>query len=268
MSTARADGSKSASPRVFQEDCSEAGAAEKKFKRESSLKVTLLSHPNGAETAALAAKLCYSEADIAALKEALTAAEQDKFISLIASLGHLSVFEHLSFTFGVEGVSRTLTHQLVRHRIASYSQKSQRYASHRGFSYIIPPSVLNNESAAAEFRRVMDTLKDSYAKLEELGIPKEDARYLLPNACETKIIITMNARELLHFFRLRCCERAQWEIRELAKEMLKLAHAAAPTVFSAAGPACVYDKCSEGKMTCGRAKEIRDKFRAMLGNSL
>ncbi|MDR2401370.1 MAG: FAD-dependent thymidylate synthase [Deferribacteraceae bacterium] len=232
--------------------------------REKRLKVTLLSQTNRVETAALAAKLCYSGADIDSLKEAISAGEQGKFIAKISSMGHTSVFEHLSFTFGAEGVSRTLTHQLVRHRIASYSQKSQRYVLHKDFSYIIPPSVLEREEAAKEFRKAMDIIADSYSKLEELGVPKEDARYLLPNSCETKIIITMNARELLHFFRLRCCERSQWEIRELAIEMLKLAHAAAPSVFSGAGPACAAGICSEGSMTCGRAKEVRSRFKKLL----
>jgi thymidylate synthase (FAD) len=234
--------------------------------RETHLKVTLLSEPKGAELAALAAKLCYSSADIATLKGKLSAAEQDKFISTIASMGHLSVLEHIPFTFGAEGISRTLTHQLVRHRLASYSQKSQRYVAHKDFSYIMPPSIAKNAEAAAEFRRIMDMLSLSYEKLANMGAPKEDARYVLPNACETKIIITMNARELLHFFRLRCCERAQWEIRELATEMLIIAAKSAPAIFSASGPACVSGICGEGKMTCGKSKEIREKFKKLLGS--
>ncbi|MDR2105447.1 MAG: FAD-dependent thymidylate synthase [Deferribacteraceae bacterium] len=232
--------------------------------REKRISVALLSQTNRAETAALAAKLCYSAADISSLKDALSTVEQDVFISNIASMGHTSVFEHISFTFGVEGVSRTLTHQLVRHRIASYSQKSQRYVSHDNFAYITPPSVRGNSLAKREFCKAIQAASESYVKLIELGVAKEDARYLLPNACETKIIITMNARELLHFFRLRCCERAQWEIRELAVEMLKLVNAAAPSIFSLGGPACVNGRCSEGKFTCGKAKQVRNRFKQLL----
>ncbi len=230
----------------------------------ATLRVELLSHPEGEMIAALAAKLCYSDASIASLKEAISAKEQDTFIKMISRMGHHSVLEHLSFTFGVEGVSRTLTHQLVRHRIASYSQKSQRYVTHDNFEYIMPPSVAQKPEAANEYVKIMEEIRIAYTRLKDLDLPAEDVRYVLPNACETKIIVTMNARELLHFFRLRCCERAQWEIRAMAVKMLKLALPVAPSVFAAAGPACVSGKCSEGKMTCGKPDEIREKFKQIV----
>ena len=228
------------------------------------LKVELLVHTGGEKNAALAAKLCYSDASIDDLLQKVTDTEQDNFLSALKKMGHLSVFEHLSFTFGIEGVSRTLTHQLVRHRIASYSQKSQRYVKHKGgFEFIIPPSVRDKEEATELFESLMQKIADVYDRLSEFGIEAEDARYVLPNACETKIIVTMNARELLHFFRLRCCERAQWEIRDMAFEMLKKVFPVAPTVFSEAGPSCVSGACSEGKMSCCKVQEVRAKFRAL-----
>ncbi|MDR2870453.1 MAG: FAD-dependent thymidylate synthase [Deferribacteraceae bacterium] len=248
----------------------------------SLLKVELLAHTGGELVAALAAKLCYSGADIAELVDkvapnglSLSSDEQASFLEKIASMGHHSVFEHLSFTFGIEGVSRALTHQLVRHRIASYSQKSQRYVAHgtklvgdkqTSFPYIIPPEIAANDAAITEFNNIMSKIAEGYDKLAALGIAAEDARYLLPNACETKIIVTMNARELLHFFQVRCCTRAQWEIREMATQMLAKAYPIAPSIFSKAGPACVGGACSEGKMSCGKASEVRQKFVDLLNS--
>ena len=229
------------------------------------LKVELLAHTEGEKTAALAGKLCYSDASIGDLTGVVAVAEQRKFLSMLNRAGHHSVFEHLSFTFGIEGVSRALTHQLVRHRIASYSQKSQRYVAHKGgFSYIVPPAVAADPEGLKKYSKIMNNIAREYDALAALGIPAEDARYVLPNACETKIIVTMNARELLHFFRLRCCERAQWEIRELATEMLKKVARVAPSVFTAAGPSCVSGVCSEGKMSCGHASRNRGKFTEMI----
>ena len=135
-------------------------------------------------------------------------------------MGHHSVIEHAVFTFSVEGVSRALTHQLVRHRVASFSQQSQRYVSMDSATYVTPHTIEGNADAEKLFDSVMDDIWDAYKKLEGMGIPAEDARYLLPNGCTTNITITMNARELLHFFSLRCCNRAQWEIREMADQML------------------------------------------------
>ncbi|MDR0453550.1 MAG: FAD-dependent thymidylate synthase [Deferribacteraceae bacterium] len=224
-------------------------------------KVELLAFTGGEKIAALAAKLCYSDASISDLTDAVAVSEQEKFLATLNRMRHHSVFEHISFTFGIEGVSRAFTHQLVRHRIASYSQQSQRYVAHTGgFDYIAPSSVAANTEALEKYNEIMNSIAGSYDKLAALGIPAEDARYLLPNACATKIIVTMNARELLHFFRLRCCERAQWEIRGVAVEMLKKVVSLAPSVFGLAGPSCVSGACSEGRMSCGRASENRRKF--------
>ena len=161
-------------------------------------------------------------------------------------MGHHSVIEHAVFTFSVEGVSRALTHQLVRHRVASYSQQSQRYVSMKEPSYVTPHTVQDDPEALKVFE---DT-----GKLESMGIPAEDARYLLPNGCTTNITITMNARELLHFFSLRCCNRAQWEIREMADRMLELCREVSPVIFRDAGPPCVRGPCPEGKLSCGKPR--------------
>lgn len=230
--------------------------------RKAELNVKLIANTQDGElVSALAAKLCYSDSDIDGLYEKLSLKEQSDFIAKIVSIGHHSVLEHLNFTFGVEGVSRALTHQLVRHRIASFSQKSQRYVKHGGdFSYITPETISSDDNLISEYEKAMEEIGGIYDRLLKAGIPAEDARYVLPNACETKIIITMNARELLHFFSVRCCERAQWEIRAMAFEMLKLCRKAAPSVFDNAGPGCVRGACPEGSFTCGKAKEIRQKY--------
>lgn len=227
-----------------------------------SLRVELLQFNSGAEkTAALAAKLCYTSSDLDDLKEKIDSSEQDDFIGKIMSMGHLSVIEHISFTFAVEGVSRALTHQLVRHRIASYSQKSQRYVKQEGgFPFVLPPSVASHKEASEIFSKAMKASAEAYDALVKAGIPAEDARYVLPNACETKIIITMNARELLHFISLRSCNRAQWEIRELSDKMLALCYKASPSVFKTAGPGCVRKGCTEGRFTCGKASEVKKRI--------
>ncbi len=233
-----------------------------------SLNVELLQHNAEAEKiAALAARLCYSDSDIKGLSEKVSASEQNDFIEKLAGMGHYSVFEHVSFTFGAEGVSRALTHQLVRHRIASFSQKSQRYVKEgSAFPYIMPPSVAGSSEAAAVFSDAMDYLAGVYSRLSRLGLPAEDARYVLPNACETKIIITMNARELLHFFSLRSCMRAQWEIRALSDRMLSLAFKAAPAIFKNAGPGCCGKGCPEGKFSCGKAPQVRERIARLKNN--
>lgn len=226
---------------------------------EVSLKVELLQHnAAGEKIAALAAKLCYSDSDLRGLSEKVSLSEQNEFIEKLATMGHFSVFEHVSFTFGVEGVSRALTHQLVRHRVASYSQKSQRYVKQGdSFPFIIPPTVAENPEAKKIFYDAMKDVASAYTKLSELGLPAEDARYVLPNACETKIIISMNARELLHFFSLRSCLRAQWEIRDLSDKMLALAFNVAPSIFKNAGPGCCNKGCPEGRFTCGKAALVK-----------
>ena len=168
------------------------------------------------------------------------------------SAGHTSTLEHASYTFAVDGVSRALTHQLVRHRIASFNQQSQRYVKFTdGLATVKPESVAANEETNAVFDEAIAAAIEAYEKLLAAGVPAEDARYLLPNAAETKIVITMNVRELLHFFSLRCCNRAQWEIREMAHRMLELAKPTAPFVFMDAGAPCIRGNCPEGKMTCG-----------------
>lgn len=222
------------------------------------LKVQLLSYtPNPDSLIASAAKTCYSPKTITEV----VAANQDssknaEFINKLLQMGHQSPMEHINFTFGIEGVSRVLTHQLVRHRIASYSQKSQRYVSEKDFDYIIPPTILNsNDPEALEiYKHTMEVINDNYNYLvNNCNIPKEDARYLLPNACETQIIMTMNARSLYNFFNHRCCTRAQWEIRNLANQMLKLVKEVAPLTFQNAGASCeMLGYCKEGKMSCGR----------------
>lgn len=227
------------------------------------MNVELLSYtPEPERVVAISARLCYSKSNISDLKEKLSEADKKKLVEKIIKLGHYSVLEHASFTFGVEGVSRALTHQLVRHRIASYSQQSQRYVqfSEDTFAYVEPGTIKGNKTASEKFNTLVRNIYSAYREFLEMGIPQEDARYIFPNAAETKIIITMNARELLHFFQLRGCMRAQWEIRILAKKMLKSVKSVAPIVFSKAGPACVSGSCSEGEMTCGKPKEVREEF--------
>ncbi len=240
---------------------------------ESRLKVILLEHtPNPEAVVAMAAKLCYSPSDIEALKEKTAAKDQKQFVEKLMEIGHMSPIEHASFTFAVEGISRACSHQLVRHRLASYSQQSQRYVSEEaGFDFIIPPSIKKDSELARYFRDFMNKAQEAYShivsRLNEKGLKGEeanqDARFILPNACETKIIITMNARELLHFFKQRCCNRAQWEIRSMAINMLRLVSRTAPAIFRNAGPGCLKGKCPEGDYTCGKMKEVREFFKKL-----
>lgn len=234
----------------------------------ASLKVELLAkttHPQ--LVASMGARLCYSDAKIEELREE---GENPIRIARLMELGHLSPIEHASFTFGIEGVSRVLLAQITRHRIASFSVQSQRYVHQSGnaeeFGYILPPSIAAlGQEAVDEYGRQMQTMQKWYADwTRRLGgrgeDANQDARFVLPNACETKLIMTMNARELLHFFSLRCCNRAQWEIRALAWEILRICMREAPDLFRKAGPSCVHGPCSEGRMSCGRADEARKKF--------
>ncbi|HCE66834.1 MAG: FAD-dependent thymidylate synthase [Geobacteraceae bacterium GWC2_55_20] len=225
--------------------------------------VTLIEHtPNPERTVALAARLCYSPSSINDLREKLADSDIESFLEKIMSLGHHSVLEHASFTFGIEGISRVTTHQLVRHRIASFSQQSQRYVSHKEeFTSIMPDTIAENPEARQIFAFMSETVHKAYAQLVEMGIPAEDARYILPNAAETKIIMTMNARELLHFFALRCCQRAQWEIRQMSVEMLRLVKQVAPVIFRDAGPGCVVGPCPEGRFCCGQTQEVREFYK-------
>lgn len=208
--------------------------------------------PHPERTVAAAARLCYSPASAAEIVRDLSPERTRSFVEKLVEMGHQSPLEHVSFTFAVDGVSRALSHQLVRHRIASYSQKSQRYVDEKEFSWIMPPSIKSNPAAKRLFEAQIESIRQCYAELCA-AVPREDARYILPNACETKLVVTMNARSLLHFFRVRCCRRAQWEIRQLAEMMLEEVRRVAPDLFKVAGPPCVTEKiCPEGEMSCGR----------------
>lgn len=241
------------------------------------LKVKLIQYtPEPEKTIAAAAKLCYSAVGVDKIMDKLTEENTEKFLNMLMSYGHMSPIEHINFTFAIEGVSRSLTHQLVRHRIASYSQQSQRYVKLNQFEYILPPAIENDEEAKGIFIKSMEESQKAYDKivirLKEKYIKEgvsdrvaekksiEDARYVFPNACETKVIFTMNARTLMNFFHHRCCDRAQWEIRELANEMVKQVREVAPILFKKAGPSCVSGPCPEGTMTCGKIKEMRELF--------
>lgn len=215
--------------------------------KEARMNVVLLAHtPEPEKICGIAARLCYKNVDI---ESARNSTPEDIRRSLEACLraGHMSVIEHAYFTFGIEGVSRALTHQLVRHRIASYSQQSQRYVDKSNFSFIVPPSIKGNPDLEKKFAEMMRIIPyEEYVKF----VPKEDARFILPNACETKIIMTMNARSLYNFFELRLCTHAQWEIRALAQKMLELVRGVAPLLFKYAGPPCAYRGICREKEPC------------------
>lgn len=210
------------------------------------MKVELLSYtPEPDRVVAISARLCYSKIGISELAEKLTDDKIKDLLKKLESSGHLSPFEHANFTFGIEGISRVTSHQLVRHRIASYSQQSQRYVKMSNGEIVIPPSIKKNSSASELVYNLNDMAMSVYNKLIQLGIPEEDARYILPQGITTKIIVTMNARELLHFFNLRCCLRAQWEIRAMANLMLRKVKEVAPIIFEKAGPFCFSGPCPE-----------------------
>ena len=228
------------------------------------LKVILLRHTlSPEETIALSAKLCYSKSTIEDLRDKISRKDQSEFIEKLMNMGHESVLEHVTFSFGVEGVSRVLLAQLTRHRIASFSVQSQRYVSYEnGYGYILPDSIAAlGEDAVQQYQKQMDTIEGWYVdwqkKLGKGEKSNEDARFVLPNACETRLVVTMNVRELRHFFSLRMCNRAQWEIRKMAEEMFRICFETAPALFADAGPACIRGKCPEGEKSCGMAAEIR-----------
>ena len=215
----------------------------------------------------------------------LTTEKTESFLEKLASLGHESPVEHASFTFGIEEVSRALLAQITRHRIASFSVQSQRYVDKTDFTYVIPPEIESDETAKAIFVKAMAQNEQNYETLRDILRKKhyatfikkkmsekdaryaaekkanEDARYVLPNACSTRMIVTMNTRSLYNFFALRCCDRAQWEIRELANEMLRLCKEACPLLFIGCGPACVREKCPEGSMSCGKQAAMRKQWK-------
>lgn len=252
--------------------------------------VKLLAHtPDPERTVACAAKLCYASSDIDTLYDGLTDQKVESFLDHLNNIGHQSPIEHASFTFGIEGVSRSLLAQITRHRIASFSVQSQRYVREgkgaEGFQFVVPPEIEAIPEAREEFLRAMEEDQKHYEALAALLKAKhkrellaqdeeeksaerkaekraiEDARFVLPNACATKMICTMNARSLMNFFTLRCCNRAQWEIRELATQMLAEVKKAAPHLFQDAGPGCLRGACPEGSMSCGKAAEVREKFK-------
>ncbi len=251
-------------------------------------KVTLLEYtPAPQRLVAAAAKLCYSSSAGEELLAGIDDESASDFIDMLSDLGHQSPIEHASFTFLIEGVSRSLLAQITRHRIASFSVKSQRYVKEGQFEYIVPPHIAADEEALKVYIKSMEDAQASYNRLADILEKKhyeamlsegksereakraaskkaiEDARFVLPNACETKMIVTMNARSLHNFFRLRCCNRAQWEIRGVAVDMLKEVKRVAPALFKNAGPGCARGACTEGKMSCGRAKEMRDFYRGL-----
>ncbi len=249
------------------------------------MKVVLLGHtPDPERLVASAARLCYSAASIEDVRERLTDEKTAAFLDMLAEMGHDSPTEHVTFTFGIEGVSRSLLAQITRHRIASYSVQSQRYVKADAFEYVVPPEIADIPEAAAEFRRAMEEDQRHYESLTALLQQKhkqelmvqgmdeqaatkasekmsiEDARFVLPNAAATKIIMTMNVRSLQNFFHHRCCNRAQWEIRELARQMLALCYPVAPHLFKNSGPSCVKGACPEGTKTCGKAAAMREMY--------
>lgn len=252
------------------------------------MKVSLIAYtPNPEKTVAAAAKMCYAAADVDTVMEGLTDEKVANFVDMLAEIGHESPIEHASFTFAIEGVSRALLAQITRHRLASYSVQSQRYVAEKNFEYVLPPEIEGDEKAKKIFLDSMARAHEDYLKISDILSEKyyaeflaegndekeakrkaqkkaiEDARFVLPNACDTKMVATFNARSLQNFFKHRCCNRAQWEIRELATEMLKLVKEVAPNLFKKSGPPCLYGKCPEGKMTCGKMVEVKEKFLKM-----
>ncbi|MGL5314705.1 MAG: FAD-dependent thymidylate synthase [Peptostreptococcaceae bacterium] len=250
------------------------------------MKVKIIAHtPEPEKVISMAAKLCYSPVGVEQIEENLTDEAVDKFLNMLINIGHESPLEHVSFTFAVEGISRACSHQIVRHRIASFSQQSQRYVKLDQFEYIIPKEIEAIEEAKSVFIDAMEKDQESYDKLVEILFEKhynnliksgknekeakrnaekkaiEDARYVFPNACETKMVFTMNTRSLYNFLHHRCCERAQWEIRELATQMLRELKQVAPILFKKSGPNCVKGPCPEGNMTCGDIASVREKFK-------
>ena len=254
-------------------------------------KVFLLAHtPNPEYTVAAAAKLCYSSSNIAGLTDNLTDEKAASFVEMLSEIGHESPIEHASFTFGIEGVSRSLLAQITRHRMASFSVKSQRYVREGSFEYVTPPEIAADPEALAIYDEIMAEDQRKYDRLTEILKNKhiktflaegkdektaermaekkaiEDARFVLPNSCETQMVMTMNARSLHNFFKHRCCARAQWEIQDVSNQMLELVCNVAPNLCKNAGPSCLNGPCPEGKMSCGRAKEMKEYYKELKNN--
>ncbi len=221
------------------------------------MKVTLLTYtPDPEKIVAAAARCCYSNDDPDKLLDNMTDEKAAKFLQKLNDLGHQSPIEHVSFTFAISGVSRALLAQITRHRLASFSVRSQRYCGFNSSDFIKPPSI-SGSTVEDTFDSAMEQCKGNYDRLINENIAKEDARMVLPNAAATSMVVTMNARELLHFFSLRCCTRAQWEIRNLANEMVKLVKKIAPNLFAKAGAACKQlGYCPEGNFSCGKMPSL------------
>jgi thymidylate synthase (FAD) len=232
------------------------------------LSVALLQHtPDPDRAVAVAGRLCYAPVSAAELAHDMSDEDVAKLVRILVRSGHHSAIEHASFTFAIDGVSRACTHQLVRHRVASYNQQSQRYVRFGAAdSFVVPPRIAADPQAEAIFLQAMEQARVAYDKLVEIGLGEgrsaesvqEDARFVLPNAAETKIVVTMNARELRHFFRVRCCRRAQWEINDLSWQMRGIVRDVSPYLFEGTGPSCLYGQCGEGKMTCGQPYRPED----------
>lgn len=253
------------------------------------MKVTLIAHtPDPEKVVAAAAKLCYSKSSIADLMDGLSDENVASFLDRLSSYGHQTPAEHASFTFGIEGVSRSFLAQMTRHRIASFSVQSQRYVDMSEADMVVPPAIAQDGEASEAFSQAIKSAKYAYdhlhhvledihtyelmlgdsnmtekhARAKASKMANEDARFVLPEACQTRMIVTMNARELNNFFKLRCCTRAAWEIRQVAEEMLKLVYPIAPHLFKDAGPGCLAGKgCTEGSMTCGLMPQVQDKYK-------
>lgn len=236
------------------------------------MNVTLLAHtPNPERLVATAARLCYSAADVATIMDEMCDHDAEKQIKLLQSIGHESPIEHVSFTFAIEGVSRSLLAQITRHRLASFSVRSQRYVSMSDIKHVTPDAIESDKLVKSLYDAFMKTSNDIYKQISDMLKLKyiengmdaksaekkaiEDARFVLPNAACTSMVMTMNARELLHFFRLRTCNRAQWEIREVADKMLAECYRVAPTIFKDAGCGCCSGACPEGRMSCGKPRK-------------
>ena len=253
--------------------------------------VILLAYtPEPERTVAAAAKLCYSSSGINQLNDSLTDEKAASFVEMLSEIGHESPIEHASFTFGIEGVSRSLLAQITRHRMASFSVKSQRYVREGSFEYVTPPEIAAEPEAKKIYDEIMADDQERYDRLAVILKEKhikafisegkdektaarlaekkaiEDARFVLPNACETQMVMTMNARSLMNFFKVRCCRRAQWEIQDVANQMLALVSAVAPNIFKNAGPSCLRGGCSEGKMSCGKPDEVRSFYKGLKKN--
>lgn len=252
------------------------------------MKVTLIAQTGEPEKIiAAAAKLCYSNSGVEDLLCGLDEEKTSKFLDMLSEMGHQSPVEHASFTFGIEGVSRAFLAQITRHRIASYSVQSQRYVKASDFKFVVPPEIKAIPEAEKRFLEAMDNSIKAYNSLADMLEEKhfkamvesgtdeksarvkaqkkaiEDARFVLPNAAETKMVVTMNARSLMNFFNIRCCNRAQWEIKAVADEMLRLCCKAAPSLFKNAGPSCIRGACPEGRMSCGKAEEVRAFYKEL-----